>query len=115
MAARWTEAELARYLTHGPTGQVTEAVFQTAIRRLAQQHGWLYYHTYLSKKSAEGYPDVTLAKIGAPLILAELKTITGQLTKAQEAWLEALAGSTGVVSCVWRPTDLEAIVKLLRG
>lgn len=114
--ARWSEEQYRAYLNKHET-PLSEAAFMQAIVRLARAHGYLAYHTYSSKRSPEGFPDLVLAHPGAgrPLIMSELKTNTGQLTKAQEAWLEALAGSTGVVSCVWRPTDLEAIVKLLRG
>jgi hypothetical protein len=45
----------------------------------------------------------------------ELKTDVGQLTQAQEAWLAALAGSTGVVAATWRPSMGEDICRTLRG
>ena len=111
---RWSEAELAKFLRHGPGGQVTEAAFMAAIRRLAQQYNWMYFHVHNSKRSPEGYPDLTLAKEGQPLIFAELKTASGQLTLAQQAWLATLAATDGIVTAIWRPADLEAIVELLR-
>jgi hypothetical protein len=95
--------------------QLSEAVFQAAVIELAKQHGWLCWHAYSAKKSAAGYPDLTLAKAGYPLICAELKTDTGQLTRAQQAWLAAIEGSTGVVSAVWRPAQWSEIVERLRG
>lgn len=39
----------------------------------------------------------------------------GQVTLAQQAWIEALGQCTGVVSACWRPQDLEAICARLRG
>lgn len=95
--------------------QLSEAVFQAAVIELAKASGWMVWHAYSAKKSAAGYPDLTLARAGCPLICAELKTDTGQLTKAQQAWLAALAGSTGVVSAVWRPSMWEEICRELRG
>ena len=44
-----------------------------------------------------------------------IQTDAGQVTAAQAAWLTALAGCTGVVSAVWRPSALEAICATLRG
>ena len=47
--------------------------------------------------------------------MVELKTDAGQVTLAQQAWLEALAGCTVVVAETWRPAQLEAIIEKLRG
>ena len=126
MSARWTEQDLAAYLhnaqrrvrdgslTAGQQHYVSEAVFQGAVLRLAKQSGWMAYHTWSSKKSPEGFPDLVLAKAGQPLYVCELKTDTGIVSQAQQAWLEALAGCTGVVGEVWRPAQLSEIVERLR-
>lgn len=42
-------------------------------------------------------------------------TDTGQVTLAQQAWLNALAGCSGVVAEVWRPSALQDIAERLRG
>ena len=126
MTVRWSEDEFALYMQHLGINRVhsqpvTEKVFLGTIARLAKQHGWLFYHTYRSTKSAEGFPDLVLAPgptiiaAGHPCYAIECKTDTGQVTPAQQAWLEALAGCTGVVAEVWRPSDLETIVQRLRG
>jgi hypothetical protein len=111
--ARWSEEQYRAYITKHDT-PLSEAAFMSAITRLARANQWMVYHTHNSKRSPEGYPDLTLAKPGEPLIFAELKTLTGQLTKPQEAWLATLAATSGIVTALWRPTDLEAIVNLLR-
>jgi hypothetical protein len=121
MSLRFTEAEYAAYLRRGQPAPVSEEAFLVAIQRLARQHGWLFYHTYRSTKSVEGFPDVVLAPgptlvgKGHPLYICELKREDGQVTPAQAAWLEALGGCTGVVSEVWRPAMLQEIVAKLRG
>lgn len=93
--------------------QLSEAAFMAAVVRLAREHGWLFYHTYSSKKSAPGYFDCTLAKAGQPLVLAELKAATGTLTIEQQQWYETVQQATGVESYIWRPADVERIRHLL--
>jgi hypothetical protein len=130
MPVRWSEDEFALFMRHMGVNRpqiqpVSEKAFMSAVVRLAKQHGWLCYHTWSSKKSPEGFPDLILAPGPdwqqrhpgqTPVLYAiELKTDTGQLTPAQAAWLEALGQCTGVVSEVWRPADLDAIVQRLRG
>jgi VRR-NUC domain len=104
--------------------QLSEAVFQAAVIELAKASGWMVYFTKDSRRSPSGFPDLVLApdpsQAGAhpqerPLYAVELKTDTGQLSQAQEAWLTALQGSTGVVSAVWRPSQWTEIVEQLRG
>jgi VRR-NUC domain len=127
MSLHWTEDEYQAHLRRGLEHEglylgsraysplVSEKAFQAAVVRVAKEAGYLCWHAYSAKKSAAGYPDLTLAKAGVPLILAELKTDTGELTRAQEAWLAALAGSTGVVAATWRPSMWEEICRELRG
>jgi hypothetical protein len=94
---------------------VSEAVLQRAVLRVAKEAGFLCYHTFDSRRSPSGFMDLALAKAGSPLYLVELKTDTGQLTKAQMTWAKAIAGSAGVQVGVWRPSMWEEIVACLRG
>ena len=80
MSLRWSETDYERYLRQGRPAPISEAAFQAAIIRLARQNNYLYYHTHNSKRSPEGFPDLVLAKAGAPLLCIELKTDTGQVT-----------------------------------
>ena len=114
--ARWSEEQYRAYVTRHAT-PLSEAAFMQAIVRLARMHGWLAYHTHNSKRSPEGFPDLVLAHPGGgrPIIMSELKTNTGQLTKPQEVWLAALAASDGMVTALWRPSDLQQIVEFLKG
>ena len=91
---------------------LTEAQLQATILEAAGWHKWLVYHTHDSRRSAAGYPDLTLAR-GTRLVFAELKSAKGKVTHAQQAWLDALA-ATGAEVYVWRPPDLAEALRILR-
>lgn len=92
-----------------------ERDFQRAIVELARACGWSVYHTYDSRRSTPGFPDLVLAKADRPLIFAEVKTATGQLTLEQERWLELLGSTTSLtVQMVWRPADWPTIERWLK-
>jgi hypothetical protein len=114
MVLRLTEDEYAAYLRKGQPAPISEAAFMQAVVKLARQQQYLVYHTYTSKRSPEGFPDLICARAGSPLLAIETKTDTGQPTAAQEAWLTALGSCTGVVAEVWRPSMLQEIVERLR-
>ena len=86
---------------------VTEAEFQTAVVELAQLRGWLVYHTYDSRRSAPGFPDLVLARQNV-LLFWELKASKGRATAAQREWLDALK-ATGANVDVLYPEDWPAI------
>ena len=91
----------------------TEKGFQSAVLQLAKIHGWLVYHTYNSRHSAKGFPDLTLVRAGR-CIMAELKSATGKVTKDQAAWLAALGAVQGVEAALWRPGDWPIIATTLK-
>lgn len=92
----------------------TEKAFQSQIERYAKLTGWLIYHTFDSRRSTSGFPDLTLCKTGRRTLFAELKSETGKLTDAQIEWLTALA-ATGETACLWRPRHLDDIAAYLCG
>jgi VRR-NUC domain len=74
------------------------------VRRLATENGWLTFHTYDSRRSEYGFPDLVCTD-GTAVLMYELKTNTGKLTPEQQRWLSLLE-HTGKVECgVWRPRD----------
>ena len=79
---------------------MTERVLQGHVVSMARALGWLCYHTYDSRRSAEGFPDLTLARRGEVLFV-ELKTERGRVTEAQARWLAELP-----VAYLWRPSAL---------
>lgn len=93
--------------------RVSEKAFRQEVVTAAKAAGWMCYFTWTSVHSPAGFPDLVLVK--PPLmLLVELKTEKGKVTKSQRQWLEALAQVTEVVSAVWRPRDLAQIQGLLR-
>ena len=78
-----------------------EEELQENIIKLAKLYRYLAYHTYDSRRSAAGFPDLVLARPGEQPIFAELKSTNGKLTPAQAAWKEALAPHWHL----WRPSD----------
>ena len=94
--------------------RVTEADFQAAVVQLAELLGWAAYHPRYSIASASGWPDLALCR-PPRLILAEVKSDTGQLTPAQEEWGALLAACPGIEYYCWRPGDWDAIERALTG
>ncbi len=67
---------------------LSERAFQRQIVQLAELMGWRTYHTYDSRRSNPGFPDLVLVR--APrVIFAELKRQRGRVTAAQTEWVDA--------------------------
>ena len=118
MSLRWSEEDLARHLRRDQPVPMSEQAWMAVVRRIAKDAGYSFqYHVWDSRRTVYGWPDLVLChrEPGHELFLIEAKTDAGQVTLAQQAWLEALAGCTGVVAEVWRPKDLDAIMQQLRG
>jgi len=84
-----------------PGDDMTEKKLQGTVVELAQLTGWLCYHTYSSRRSEPGFPDLTLVRRDR-VVFVELKTRTGRLRPAQIQWVEALRATAAEVY-VWRP------------
>jgi hypothetical protein len=110
---------------------LTESQWASVVNDTAKLGGWRRYHTYLSRRSPAGFPDLVLVR-GPRLIFAELKTDvkTSRLTEDQEGWLEALReveqalkiAGVGTWRCaarvevyVWRPSDFDDVSEILTG
>lgn len=103
----------------------TEKAFMEGVIDLARLKGYRVYHTFDSRRSASGFPDLVMVRTKPMphLIFAELKTDAGDLTPEQEAWLDALAkipvalehaGVLGVIDVrVWRPHHWQQIQEAL--
>lgn len=126
---RWSAAELDAVLRGGqvrvvgdtsvqaPAPAISEKAFLAAVVRVARQHGWLCYHAHDSRKSAPGYPDLTLARLPGPgrpgeVIWSELK-VDAPLTIEQDVWLATLSHVQHTETHLWRPDDMPAIVACL--
>ena len=79
---------------------ISEVNFQSQIVKLAKLRGWKVYHTYDSRKSQEGFPDLILIR-DERIIAAELKTRKKTTTTEQREWLNAFVDVAETV--LWRP------------
>lgn len=76
--------------------------------RAAQtKHGW----RTAVQGDGKGFPDLILARKGR-IIVAELKTEKGRLTTEQKEWLDLFSDVLTVD--IWRPSDFDYIVQMLR-
>ena len=100
------------------TRQINEKAFQTIVIATARENGWLVYHTFDSRKSEPGYPDLCMIKDGV-IMFVELKTDKGKVTTAQRQWIERLIRHQyhceNLVVEIWRPHIWEEKKKLLIG
>ena len=99
------------------TDRMTEKQFMGQVVELAKLKGWLVYHTYDSRRSEPGFPDLCMVRNGRAYF-AELKTEKGKVTDPQRDWIEAIdevsTASTGFVEMwIWRPSDWDEIVEVL--
>lgn len=104
---------------------VKEKEFQRAVIELAEAWGWRCYHTHDSRGSQPGFPDLTMVR-RQRLIFAELKSVDGNPTDEQTAWLTDLGrvadeiqhfvpGSPPILEVyLWRPSDWPEIEQALK-
>ena len=66
---------------------VTEKAFQTAVVELAELCGWKVYHTYDSRRSAPGFPDLVLGPGNRAAVLgAEGVQGAGRRLRSGNGW-----------------------------
>ena len=91
---------------------ITEKQFQAQVVQIAKMKRWLVYHTWDSRRSEPGFPDLCLVR--ERVLFRELKTDTGKLSPHQKLWGDKLT-EAGADFAVWRPAQLQAIYSELRG
>lgn len=85
-----------------------EKVFQDKVLAVIRALHLMAYHTYDSKRSVSGFPDLVV--VGERGVLyRELKTDKGRTSAYQVQWLAALTAA-GEDAKVWRPADFESII-----
>src|SRR5262245_57483207 len=112
---------------HRPDALASEEGFLQAVIDLAKLRGWLCHHSRpaLSRRGRwathlagdPGLPDLVLVRGAtgsgaARLILAEIKSDKGRVSRVQHAWLTALRATAAEVY-LWRPSMWPAIEKCL--
>lgn len=81
-----------------------EAHLQGAVIDMCRLFGVAWYHTYSSRQSVAGWPDLALCGTRG-FMTRELKTDTGRLSEEQQNW-GLMLRAAGVSWDVWRPADL---------
>lgn len=89
--------------------ETTEKQFQAQVIEAAKLLGWRHYHTYRSKRSPSGFPDLVMVRDGM-LVALELKRESGRATPEQRAWIEELDQVPGVTARIVRPSQLQWLV-----
>lgn len=86
-----------------PAHPMRELELQRNVIELMKLTGWLHYHTFDSRRSAAGFPDIVAVSLQQRrVIFVELKTEGGSITTDQKVWLEWLEAA-GQEAYVWRP------------
>jgi len=83
------------------------------VEELARLEGWIAYHTYDSRRSQPGFPDLVLVRFPR-LIFAELKSEKGRVRPEQQMWLDNLKKVRKVGTYLWRPSDWDTIASTLK-
>jgi hypothetical protein len=82
---------------------MTERMLQDAVVELALTLKWRTYHTYDSRRSNPGWPDLILVRRNR-IVAIELKSAKGRVSVEQLAWFGALEAA-GVECHVYRPSE----------
>ncbi|GIV15858.1 MAG: hypothetical protein KatS3mg022_1293 [Armatimonadota bacterium] len=92
---------------------IREKEFLQAVVQYARLQGWVYYHPWVSIRSAAGFPDLVLVR--PPRVLfVELKTGGRKPTPAQQHWLAQLGACPQVEVYLWTPDCWAEIEQTLR-
>jgi len=93
---------------------ISEKNWQGTVIQVAQLEGWEYiYHTWNSKHSPAGYPDLIFLKDGR-MVVVELKREDGLLSAEQYFWLLEFTKVTPDVY-LWKPSDWGEVQQVLCG
>ncbi len=94
--------------------RINEKQFTQQVLDAARYLGWLCYHTYDSRKSEPGFPDIVATHACYGTFYAELKTHRGKVSDAQQLWIDRLREG-GERVFLWRPYDWDEIERVLKG
>lgn len=83
---------------------MSERQLQRHVEDAARTLGWLTFHTFLSVRSAPGFPDIVAVR-GDRCLVIELKRAGASVTPAQLYWLVAFEQVPCIECHVWRPED----------
>lgn len=90
----------------------TELQWQRVIEEAAGYLGYLTYHTYFSKRSQKGFPDLYLVGRGRAILIECKKEKGGVVSIDQAIWLETLRAN-GQLAILARPRDWDTVYMAL--
>ncbi len=91
-----------------------EKDFQQQVINLARYLGWEFmYHTFDSRHSPAGFPDLILLKEGRLVVIELKRDAKGQPTPEQYFWLCAFKQITEDVY-FWCPDDWDNIIEIIK-
>lgn len=104
--------------------EMSEAQWQKQVTNLAEALGYSYVHfraartqhgwrVPMSGPLGKGWPDLTIVGRGRR-IHVELKSEQGKVSAEQE-WVHEQIRSNGGECYVWRPSDIDEVVRVLLG
>lgn len=92
---------------------MTERQWMSQVLKMLRLAGWATYHTFDSRRSTAGFPDIIAIKERRMLAI-ELKADKGKATPEQIAWIRAFAQVAWVDAFVLRPaedlSELQALI-----
>lgn len=91
-------------------GRLTERQWQGQVLEVAGLNGWWCYHTYDSRRSQPGFPDLVMVR--ERVVYAELKREGGRLSPAQRDVIDRLENA-GQEVYVWWPGDYAEVQRVL--
>jgi hypothetical protein len=89
--------------------KISEKRWQDDVLEIATLFDWRCYHTFDSRRSNPGFPDLILVRPPV-LIAAELKTDKGRVSPAQQNWLTTLGECHQIHTRLWRPADRDQVL-----
>ena len=92
-------------------GDPCEACFQQQVIGLARLRGWEVWHTHDSRRSREGWPDLTIVR-GERALFREVKR-GGAMPGIHQSRCLCMLSEAGLDAEVWRPADWPLIERTL--
>lgn len=79
-----------------------ERQLQDGLVTVARVCGFMVYHTWDSRRSAPGFPDLICVK-GHRMLALEIKQQRGRVSEAQREWIAELGQVPGCTAVIVRP------------
>jgi hypothetical protein len=93
---------------------MTEKQWMQQVVEAARANNWMVYHTFDSRRSEPGFPDLLCIR-DTEMLAIELKRERGTVTLDQERWLRAFSGVAGLTVMVARPSQWGEVEAVLKG